>query len=927
MAQHDQGYGFGSPACDNTMLEQRCAALEARLRIAEAALAAIPSGLAMYDAQGVLQYANATLAQLTGLPPDTVRPGITRDALLQMSAACGEFGPPEEAARFVEELQQRFAALEADPSSPLSRVTRTRPNGEVLEVFTSATADGGTVVTLVDITARTKAEAVAGERAAILNAVISNARVGLTVFDAEHRVVAQNDMAIVMAGYPKDLKPVGRLHSDIVWDVARASGHIDDPTFRPVIDAALAADRTKPFLYTRPGFNGGWVDVYSDPMPDGGFTITHIDVTELRQAQDEKLRLAALHRTMIETMEQGVTIYDNSGRLLGYNPAALDMLCCTEADLPLGATMDEIIQIVLHKGGFGTGEQGEAEADVALQAAAAAVTDVARPTTSQRVNAAGQVLLVRRVPTPDGGHVVTYTDITRLAHAEQAERSRAELLQTTLDSVQHGIMVFTPTGELRLANRLALFGCALPAADGRTLSYGEMVREAHRQGVFGTGWAADSLAEYFFEMNHSVRHQEIIALAAGRQIELFCLPSADGGFVIAHTDVSELVTARDVAEAAAQEARALVQAIPGVLLRQRKNPDGTWTRFYVSDSVHDMTGYTVAEAERHGWWMNNVDPDDYPVLADRLDIAFGSGQSSAEFRFHCKNGEWIWVRAIMRGNVGADGLAEAICVWTDISRERELNDQVAHAKRLAQMGEVATAMAHEMNQPLASISLAAENALRALGHLPAPSAQLADKLRVITDQAHRAAALIDHIRVFSRSGQQRLGAVRLQDAAETAAQLLEGMLQACGTRLVIDFPPQFPEALARFGALEQALMNLIRNACEAYDRRVDPLPLAARVIYVEGWAEAATVHVRVRDMAGGIREDVLPRVFEPFFTTKPVGQGTGLGLSMTYGIITDLGGRVAAHNAGGGAVFDIELPRATIPLTPDAAQPAPRFQV
>ena len=100
-------------------------------------------------------------------------------------------------------------------------------------------------------------------------------------------------------------------------------------------------------------------------------------------------------------------------------------------------------------------------------------------------------------------------------------------------------------------------------------------------------------------------------------------------------------------------------------------------------------------------------------------------------------------------------------MWNDITRERELDEQMAYARKLAQMGEVATGMAHEMNQPLASISMAAENALRTLGNLPASSKQLGDKLHVIVDQAHRAAALIDHIRVFSRSGQERINPVRL----------------------------------------------------------------------------------------------------------------------------------------------------------------------
>ena len=97
------------------------------------------------------------------------------------------------------------------------------------------------------------------------------------------------------------------------------------------------------------------------------------------------------------------------------------------------------------------------------------------------------------------------------------------------------------------------------------------------------------------------------------------------------------------------------------------------------------------------------------------------------------------------------------------------------------------------------------------------------------------------------------------------------------------------------------MINLISNACEAYARRPDMMPPGERVIRVDGWAEPTTVHLLVHDTAGGIREDLLPRVFEPFFTTKPVGQGTGLGLSMAYGIIADLGGCISVRNVDGGA--------------------------
>ena len=110
-------------------------------------------------------------------------------------------------------------------------------------------------------------------------------------------------------------------------------------------------------------------------------------------------------------------------------------------------------------------------------------------------------------------------------------------------------MVFDPHGHLRLANRRALFGESDNArAVQAASSYVELVHRCLLRGVFGTGWAAESLAEYFTELDHSRPHQEILSLPIGRQIELVSIPTADGGFVIAHTDVTDLVNARNASD-------------------------------------------------------------------------------------------------------------------------------------------------------------------------------------------------------------------------------------------------------------------------------------------------------------------------------------------------------------------------------------------
>jgi C4-dicarboxylate-specific signal transduction histidine kinase len=138
--------------------------------------------------------------------------------------------------------------------------------------------------------------------------------------------------------------------------------------------------------------------------------------------------------------------------------------------------------------------------------------------------------------------------------------------------------------------------------------------------------------------------------------------------------------------------------------------------------------------------------------------------------------------------------------------------------------------------------------------------------------------------------------------------LLASKLLAGSVRLQPDLPEGLPPVLGKAVPLEQVIMNLISNACDAYVGLREPVPTERRVISVTAHVDADWVTIQVQDAAGGIPGEVLPRIFEPFFTTKPVGQGTGLGLSISYGIITDMGGTITAENHADGCLLRILLP-------------------
>lgn len=246
-------------------------------------------------------------------------------------------------------------------------------------------------------------------------------------------------------------------------------------------------------------------------------------------------------------------------------------------------------------------------------------------------------------------------------------------------------------------------------------------------------------------------------------------------------------------------------------------------------------------------------------------------------------------------------------------RDRARAAQLAQASKLAQLGELATGMAHELNQPLTAITLAAQNAQRQLKRETPDITALSGRLDRIIAMAGRASTVIDHMRIFGRMGGEATGPISVTAALRGARDLLAFKLERHRIQVEEILPEQLPPVIGQAVPLEQVLVNLIANACDAYGELPTGEAASPRLVTIAALVAGDRVRITVRDAAGGIPPDVLPRIFAPFFTTKPVGQGTGLGLSISYGIINDMGGTLTAASADGGSTFTITLPVAPGP--------------
>jgi histidine kinase len=250
---------------------------------------------------------------------------------------------------------------------------------------------------------------------------------------------------------------------------------------------------------------------------------------------------------------------------------------------------------------------------------------------------------------------------------------------------------------------------------------------------------------------------------------------------------------------------------------------------------------------------------------------------------------------------------------SDITQWMETEQQLIQAGKMATLGEMATGVAHELNQPLSVIKTASSFFMKKIGRQESiPDKTLATLAEEIDSHVDRAAKIINHMRQFGRMPEDTLKPVQVADVLQSAFELFSQQLKLREIEVRWDIEDNLPLILADYGRLEQVFINLLINARDAIEERWaggTSLKPGLKRITLFSRHHDGKVLVEVRDTGSGVSEEIADKIFEPFFTTKTVGQGTGLGLSISYGIVKECGGTIKL-DAGddGGACFRLSFP-------------------
>jgi PAS domain S-box-containing protein len=281
----------------------------------------------------------------------------------------------------------------------------------------------------------------------------------------------------------------------------------------------------------------------------------------------------------------------------------------------------------------------------------------------------------------------------------------------------------------------------------------------------------------------------------------------------------------------------------------------------------------------------------------------------------------IWIEVTARAELSGDGLrVEAL--MRDVSERKRLEDQardlyhqLLQAEKLAALGQTISGVAHELNNPLATILTCAERlSQRDLDD------QTRRGLDTILSESERAARIVRNLLTFARKRHTTRAMVDLNQVVRETLALRSYDQRVSNISIIEALAAGLPQVFADPHQVQQVLLNLVINAEQAM---LSAKGRGTLVLHTWHNLERESVVLEVSDDGPGVPEDVQPKIFDPFFTTKEVGKGTGLGLTVAYAIVQEHGGRITLRSEpSGGATFAVELPADAGALAAGAPRPA-----
>ena len=625
------------------------------------------------------------------------------------------------------------------------------------------------------------------------------------------------------------------------------------------------------------------------------------EMTESSRLTEQRAREAEQRlQDAIESMTEGFALWSPDDRLVMANAKYREIYNRVEDLIRPGIAFEDLARAAAERGQHPLGSGGLdawVEERVRLHRSGSG--------SYEQALGDGRWILASEYQTRDGGILAIRSDVTDRKNQEAAlldsERRFRDLVECSSDWVWEMDDKITYT---YVSPKIRdILGYDSSEVIGSTPFYLMPPGEARRMRQVFETLMEDRLP--FADLQNTALHND------GRPVELETsgVPvfGPDGRFV-GYRGVARDITQRKSDERVLRESeerfRQISETVPVAVVISKMREH---TILYVNDSAAEMMRRhpltLVGEKLTEVFWS----PEDHGKL---MDIMRTDGRvENTEIQARGGQGDQLWLLVSAQA-VQYEGERAILSASVDITQNKLAQANLIQTSKLATLGEMATGVAHELNQPLAIMKMAVESTKKILGRGDQPDLSLlGEKLTRIDDQIGRATAITDHMRILGRKSTGDQSKIPVFRCLENAIDLMRGQLETAGIDISLEASNVgSAEVLGDPIRLEQVFLNLISNARDAVEANAHDDEAAKRIdVKMDYEAKSGAISIGFRDTGGGMDEDIFDRVFEPFFTTKEVGKGTGLGLSISYSIIDELGGTLEAQNVIGGAEFVIQL--------------------